>query len=84
MTRQQSDPDHPYRRLRIPAMLVAVALVAGIAIGRSTAGTPTTPAATEAHNVGTISSVGPMSASDRTRYEVYRRMNRIIATKSGG
>lgn len=56
------------------AAVLALAAASGFEIGRTTA--PSHPASFEERP---ILRVGPMSASDRTRFKVYRKMNRILA-----
>jgi len=58
----------------IAAAVLALAAASGFEIGRTTA--PSRPATVERRPIVTI---GPMSASDRTRFKVYRKMNRILA-----
>jgi hypothetical protein len=63
--------DRPYRRALAAAILV-LAGGSGFAIGRATAASPATA------EESPIPSVGAMSEGDRTRFEVHRKMNRIL------
>jgi hypothetical protein len=76
--------DHRYRRVLIAAVLVAVATASGFGIGRTTAGTTGPRADAGAQLSRPIQNLGPMSDSDHTRYEVYRKLNRIGPLRSDG
>lgn len=58
------------------AGVLALAAASGFELGRTTA--PMRPLTIEERH---ISAIGPMSASDRTRVKVYRKMNRILTVE---
>jgi hypothetical protein len=81
LARQDVVQDQRYRRAMIAVVLVVTA-VSGFGIGRTTAETRHEPR--EAIAEAPIPHLRPMSGSDRTRYEVYRKLNRIGPLHTGG
>jgi hypothetical protein len=81
LAHQEVVQDRRYRRAIIAAVFV-VAAISGFGIGRTTAETRHAPG--EAIAGAPIPHLGPMSRSDRTRYEVYRKLNRIGPLHAGG
>jgi hypothetical protein len=85
LTREEVVQDQRYRRVLIATVLVIAAAISGFEIGRTTAETSLTSHTSVAEQVAArMPRLGPMSESDRTRYEVHRKMNRIGPLHPGG
>jgi hypothetical protein len=83
LARQEVGEDQRYRRGLIVVVLVGTTAVLSFGIGRTTAETTSrVPRPVIAERP--IPPLGPMSRSDRTRHEVYRKLNRIGPLQPGG
>jgi hypothetical protein len=82
LAHQEVVQDQRYRRVLIAVVLVVTTAVLSFGIGRTTA--ETTSVARPVIVERPVPRLGPMSRSDRTRYEVYRKLNRIGPLQPGG